>query len=104
MPWCMQYFDGQFTDFKSFPVFCNVCRKHGSCTRPIHDDSIGGLAQVNMTTHKICMKMSFKNVFDFCLALIGEVEININIPEWIDDSGHAITLNIVRGFADTARI
>src|SRR5258705_8441894 len=100
----MQNFNSQFTNVEYFPIPCYMNRKFCFSFGTKYDGSTGNLAKIEMTTYKISMKMSFKNIFDSGFSFRGQFKILINITQRIYYSSFSVAFNIISCFAQAAGV
>ena len=76
----MQYFYFYSSQLKNLAVFSNNAFKLWFCSRAIHDGGTGFFTQVHMSAYEICMKMGFKDVFQFHTVFFKAVSIRLGFP------------------------
>src|SRR5438477_259504 len=79
-------------------------RKICLCSRTVNDGGPCGLCQIQVTRHKVCMKMRLKNIFDGGVALFCKPEICVDIAQRVDDSSLPLAINVIGRFTETAGI
>src|SRR5262245_47260785 len=79
-------------------MYGEICYSAGT----IHDGRSGGPTQIQVAAHEVGMEMSFEDILDRRIALIGQFEIDIDVPQWINDGCFTLAFDIIRGFAKTA--
>ncbi len=100
----MQYFDRAVAQVKNLAVDRLMNGKIRLGMRTIYDRGAGSLGQIKMAAYKISMKMGFENILDRRLPLPGKIQINIDIPQRVDDRRFTFTLNIICRFTETSGI
>src|SRR6202035_5719347 len=101
---CMQYFQFYVAQLEFFAIFRLIYGKYSFRIRTIYNRSASYFGEIQMTTHKIRMKMSFENIGDGCAPLLCQFEVGINIPQRVYDSSFSLAFNIIGSFAQTTGI
>src|SRR5436190_9746993 len=102
MTGCMHYFDGKPAYFEIFAIRSDMNGKICLSSRAINNSSVRGFAEVNMAADKIRMKMCLEDILDLCFSLIGQLEVNVDIPQRINDCCLSFAFNIIGCLTETA--
>lgn len=73
--WGVEDFDGQFVQFDFFVVCSYVFFKSCFCFRAVNDGGIGFFCQVDVFGNKVCVEVSFENIFQFCFFFVQFVKV-----------------------------
>src|SRR5690606_41888803 len=91
----MNNFDSNFTWSEFFLVFGLIAGIARCSMGSINNSSAGLFCQIHMTTYKVCMKMSFKDVFDYCAGFFSSGHIGFSLSQGIYDCYFAIGFYII---------
>jgi hypothetical protein len=100
----MQHSEGKVAEGEGFAVPCHVYGKAGFGAGSVNDGGACGLAQVNVAADEISVEMRLENILDAGIALLGKLEVHVNITEGIHYSRFAVAFDIISGFAQTAGV
>ena len=91
----MDYFDFHISQFEPFSIGSNMCFKTGFGSRTENDGGTGFLSQVEVSAHKICMKMGFQHVFDAGSLTFCPFNIWLHLTQRIYNGYFPIAFNVI---------
>src|SRR5258708_6403690 len=100
----MQYFKTNFTEFEYFAVLAAVNFEISFCIRAINDRGACLFRKIEMTAHKIGMKMCFKNIFYASIPFFCQVNISLGITRGVINSQFAFVLILLSRLTKTTFI
>ena len=104
MSGCMQHLNGDITHGKHLSVFSNDALKFSIGSRTVNDRCTGFLAQIQMSAHKIGMKMGFKNVFQFHTIFGQSIHIGLYFAQGINDHRFSLTVDVIGTLRQTSGV
>ena len=104
MPGCMYDLHGGIANFEYLSVVGNNGFVTGFGGRTKNDLCAGLFNKVEMTAHKIGVKMGFKYVFDLRLVFFGPVNIGLYLTQGVEDGSFTIALHIISGMCQATCI
>src|SRR5437879_1176002 len=104
MAGCMQHFQGAAAQGEKFAILRQMDRKIRFGLGAIYDGGPGGFGKVQVPAYKVGMKMGLENISDRCLSLLCQLEICLDITQWINNGGFSVAFDIIGGFAQAPGI
>src|SRR5690606_21973845 len=95
MPWRMHYFNFHLAQFKNLVVISDDGIEFWLGCRSVDNSSTCFLAQVEMPTDEVSVKVRFKNVFEFDAVLFEAIEVGFCFPQRINYRSFAIGNDII---------
>src|SRR4051812_14310991 len=104
MPGGMKNLEADITQFELLSILCHMHVKFCFGIGAVNNGSASGPGKVNMSTYKISMEMGLEDVFDRCFSFRCKLEVNIDIPQGINNCSLSFALHVIRCFTETTGI